>query len=147
MQDEKPAKKMILQIIEQERDNLREAATAVADRFWSRHFEQRNVGPIETWGSYGVRVRPRKYGITIEWFQIIFYGPKGSRKVTHNYLRRGRGNRYPLSTFRYAKDWEKEAIQVAEEHFGQMRAKSEWLAKLGRLLGQDPDLPTQEPTD
>lgn len=118
--------------LQEEVTRLKERATAVAELFWDTHFWHRNHSHKELWGSYGVRIRERANTVSIDWYRMVFYGPPGDRKVTHNHLKRGDGPRYKRSTFKQAHPWEIEAIMQAEEQFARIRRAAERLVAISQ---------------
>lgn len=118
--------------IEQEVARLHACATAVADEFWDLHFWHRKNSNKELWGSYGVRVRERANTVSIDWYRMVFYGPPGQRRVTHNHLKRGNGTRYSRSTFKQAQAWEIDAIMAAEARLEKIRRAAERLVTIGQ---------------
>lgn len=122
----------IQQVLEEEVARLYQEATPIANAFWDLHFWHRQNSPKEQWGRYGVRVRRRQTSVSIDWYRMVFYGPPGDRRVTHNHLKRGDATRYKRSTFKNAAAWEIEAIMAAEVQFDKIRRAADRLAAIGQ---------------
>ena len=128
-------------MLRQEQERVYTEARTIADQVWERRAEMKESNQPERLGLFGVKVRKRTHGISIEWFKHHFYKKSdGEWGVTFVYPRRGAKPKYDISAFRGAKDWELPGVEAAEETFAELRAYSAWLSKVGRLLAYHPDM-------
>lgn len=127
--------------LQEEQERIYREARTIADRVWQKRAEMKESNQPHRLGLFGVKVRKRTHGISIEWFKHRFYKKSGGGwGVTFVYPRRGAKSKYDMSAFRSAKDWELPGIEAAEEAFAELRAYSVWLSKVGRLLTYHPDV-------
>ncbi len=118
-----------------EQGRLYAEAQAQADRFWAEKHKRRTSE--EDQGRFGIRVKCRVAGISIQWFRIGCYqstGGEGDWKPLFRSLSRGAGNRYSLAKFRKAKDWELRHIEDMERVFGKLRMQSDALVRIHRAV-------------
>src|SRR5699024_8115417 len=92
--------------IEKEVDEIYSQAKQWRSHVWGEHI----IGlPKGERGNYGLRVRRRKVGITIDWFWPVFFKDKntGEWRVNYQFIGRGKaGYRYSMKKFPKAKPWE-----------------------------------------
>lgn len=128
-------------MLQEEQERIYKEARTIADRVWQKRAEMKESNQPDRLGMFGVKVRKRTHGISIEWFKHHFYKKSGGGwGVTFVYPRRGAKAKYDASAFHSAKDWELPGIDAAEEAFAELRAYSAWLSKVGRLLAYHPDV-------
>lgn len=137
----KEALEALATIVDEEQERIYREARAAADQIWQKRTEMKQSNQPNRLGLFGVKVRKRTHGVSIEWFKHQFYKKSGGGwGVTFVYPRRGTKARYDLSAFLGAKDWELPGIEAAEDTFAELRVYSAWLSKLGRLLTYHPDV-------
>lgn len=126
----------IKQQLQDARAQLLAEAQDIVRRFWDLAREAKRTRPLSEWNHYGVRARLRAVSLSIEWFDNVMTGPKGKRKHRAFYVSRGRGNKYPISKFRKAASWEKQAIVECEEAAARIRQRAEILVRIAKLADQ-----------
>lgn len=108
-----------------------------ADIFWEINKEVRESGVAGEQGYFGTRVRVLNKSIAATWHKNRFVpGSGGKKKVFSTHLEKGLGHRYPAKTFKGARDWELEAIQVTEDRYSLLRQRSNALSKIRRALAE-----------
>lgn len=128
-------------MLQEEQERIYREARTIADQVWQKRAEMKESNQSDRLGLFGVKVRKRTHGVSIEWFKHHFYKKSGGGwGVTFVYPRRGAKAKYDISAFLGAKDWELPVIEAAEETFAELRAYSAWLSKVGRLLAYHPDV-------
>lgn len=118
-----------------EQNKLYAEAQAQADKFWAE--KQKRRASKEDQGRFGIRVKCRVAGISIQWFKIGYYkgtGGEGDWKPLFRSISRGAGSRYSLAKFRKAADWELRHIENMESAFGKLRMQSDALVKIHRAV-------------
>jgi len=118
-----------------EQDRLMAEAEPVAEQFWREHRHVREHEPPSQHGRYGLRIERRAAGLSIKWYEFVFFGPKNARRVSHKTVPRGPGARYKLSAFPKAQVWERMVIDGAEERFASIRTRASVLAKAMQVVG------------
>jgi hypothetical protein len=108
-------------------------ALAMSDGYWVAIKEE--AFKREAFFRYGVRVKQRVYGVSIEWMKGMPMGGGEERRLRFRSLPRGPGLSYRRSTFEWAKPWEMVAIMKAESEFAFVRDASDRVADAGRRLG------------
>ncbi len=110
-------------------DELYRVALAISDGYWEAiSGEADNLGAFFR---YGVRVKRRIYGVSIEWMAGIPVVAGDARKMLFRSIPRGGGATYRRSTFDRAKPWEIAEIMKAEAQFAKVRNASDGLAGAG----------------
>ena len=110
-------------------DEVFRTAKAISDGYWAAI-----EGEAEKEGAffrYGVRVKRRVYGVSIEWMKGVPTGTGEARRLLFKSLSRGGGLSYRRSTFEWAKKWELAQIMKAEAEFAKVRKASSCLADAG----------------
>ncbi len=113
-------------------DELYRAAVAISDGYWAA--VAREADKLESFFIYGVRVRRRVYGVSIEWMKGKSIGTGETKRMIFFSIPRGNGVSYRRSSFRRAKPWEMEEIAKAEAQFVNVRNASDGLAEAGRRM-------------
>ena len=99
--------------------------------------------------SYGVRMKTRAAGVTIEWYKERVAGGRANPRQMRTYLPRGSGARYPMDSFAGATPWEREWIGKLEESFAPIRTRSGLLSNVLKhlrqyLVSMQPHLPEMD---
>ncbi|QHS38460.1 conjugative transfer protein MobI(A/C) [Alcaligenes faecalis] len=124
-------------LVEQELYVVATDARKAADIFWEINQEVRESGVAGEQGYFGTRVRVLNKSIAATWHKNRFVpGPGDKKKVFSTHLEKGLGPRYPTKTFKGARDWELEAIQVTEDRYSLLRQRSNALSKIRRALSE-----------
>ncbi len=110
-------------------DELYRVARVISDRHWAA--VEGEADEVGAFFRYGVRVKRRVYGVSIEWMKGVPTGTGQTRRVLFMTLPRGRGLSYRRSTFGWAKPWEVTQIMKAEADFAKVRNASNRLADAG----------------
>jgi hypothetical protein len=126
-------------------DELRTRADEIVMLYYARVMaEGRNRNKSEH-GRVGVRVRDQRGvraaagSFVIEWvqYQYVNRNPGAGSKAFTTYIQRGKGDRYPRSSFRaLAKPWQIAIIDDAEEQLGRIRALSRSIGKVRMQMRQ-----------
>lgn len=109
-----------------------------ADIFWELNQEVRESGVAGDQGYFGTRVRILNNSLAAVWHKNRFApGQGGKKKVLSDHLKKDRSHhRYPANTFKGAKDWEREAIDVTEDRYALLRQRSTALSKIRRVIAE-----------
>ena len=110
-------------------DELYRVARVISDRHWAA--VEGEADEVGAFFRYGVRVKRRVYGVSIEWMKGIPTGSGEVKRLLFRSMPRGRGLSYRRSTFEWAKQWEVTQIMKAEAEFAKVRNASNRLADAG----------------
>lgn len=128
------------ELIASEMTRLEQQASALADKFWKKHWQVRNEAERKDWGYVGVRVRSKNGTPEITWFRARYWKSRnkaGEKKSpTLEYLKKGLGYSYTAPTFRRvkARPWEIEMAMALEVSFAALRREIAMLGKMRRYL-------------
>jgi len=110
-------------------DELYRVARVISDGYWAT--VEGEADKTGTFFRYGVRVKRRVYGVSVEWMKAVPTGGGQARRMLFMTMPRGRGLSYRRSTFGWAKPWELTQIMKAEAEFARVRKASNCLADAG----------------
>lgn len=125
-------------LIEQELYVLTVDARKAADAFWQMNKKMRATDDPKLQGFFGTRARIVKNSLDATWYKNRFITNKvtGSTRVLSDHVAKGKGYRYPVISFKTAKEWEKAAIKVAEDRYAPLRQRSATLTKIRRAVAE-----------
>ncbi|WAR43273.1 conjugative transfer protein MobI(A/C) [Methylomonas rapida] len=113
-------------------EGLHGQARMLVDDYWRRVSQERKKYPASQRGRLGVRIRRREsaYSFTIEWFLIASLSIDGQNKPVTQYLKKGKGYRYPLQqVLKKEPDWEAALVEEFENEFADLRKQVDLLGK------------------
>jgi len=106
------------------------------NEFWAEHHRIRQQGPASKWGSLGVRLRPRRFVFSIEWFVNRIAKVRGETRVFSHALRISKNR---AVDFRQAesklKSWELSYAGELEADFAETRRMLDELLTIHLRLG------------
>lgn len=113
-------------------------AKKAADIFWAINHEMRESGNANEQGFFGTRARLVNNTLSAVWYKNSFAPKAGQTKKTvfSQHLGKGNSPRYPVSTFKSARDWERDAIDVTEDRYALLRQRSKALSKIRAALSE-----------
>lgn len=123
-----PPPSIVLQFIASEQARLLGTLQPAVDRFWNEH-RRHSVEAGTSSGRYGVSLRRRAAGLSVQWFEIRYLtvGKSKLRRPYHVTLPKGRF-RYVAGDFPRAREWEL-------AHIDQIEAVAEPVRRLTPILG------------
>lgn len=101
-------------------------ARALADEFWSHHFQGNKTRPFKESSILGVRLRRKgDDGFYIQWFWNKWVKTReGKVQTLSTHIRKGNGYQYPSWALeKYARDWEVDLVLELERQFAAIREK------------------------
>ena len=109
-----------LEVLYLKQDQLFEQADQVATEFWDKEKEENAKRPQSQRGRMGIRVRRRKGGVQIEWFQLKTRSQGG--QTIAKYIKKGHRAKIPKRNYApYCQDWEVVMVERAEEQLAPIR--------------------------
>ncbi len=127
----------VRQLVDTELYVIATDARKSADIFWEINQEVRDSGVAGDQGYFGTRVRILNNSLAAVWHKNRFApGQGGKKKVLSEHLEKGKAHRYPAKTFKGARDWEREAIDVTEDRYALLRQRSKALSKIRAALSE-----------
>ncbi|ODN41336.1 hypothetical protein BGC07_16325 [Piscirickettsia litoralis] len=85
-------------------------------------------------GSLGLRVRRIRNSIQIVWYENKWYGTGNKKRMFSKQIQKGKGYMYSPDKFKKMQQWERDAVGVLEEKFGQLRKRIEVLGRIRRQV-------------
>jgi hypothetical protein len=122
----------LLHWIETRCDNLQMQAKVLVD-YWRQMKSQRQKHIKSESGRIGVRIRCRENqrAFSIEWYRMATLRQNGQTKPIAQYVKKGRGCRYPLGNLLKGEPaWEAELVEELETEFADIRQQLDRLGKI-----------------
>lgn len=105
---------VVIEFIQAEQLRLESLVKPAVDAFWAEHRRQAVGGGTGT-GRYGVSLRRRAAGLSIQWFEIRYVTTKEGRRRLPKHVTLAKGRFcYEERDFPRAKEWELAHIAVIE---------------------------------
>jgi hypothetical protein len=123
----------LLNWIETRCDNLQMQAKVLVDDYWRQMKSQRQKHIKSESGRIGVRIRCRENqrAFSIEWYRMATLRQNGQTKPIAQYVKKGRGYRYPLGNLLKGEPtWEAELVEELETEFAHIRQQLDRLGKI-----------------
>jgi hypothetical protein len=123
----------LLHWIETRCDNLQMQAKVLVDDYWRQMKSQRQKHIKSESGRIGVRIRCRENqrAFSIEWYRMATLRQNGQTKPIAQYIKKGRGCRYPLGNLLKGEPaWEAELVEELETEFADIRQQLDRLRKI-----------------
>jgi hypothetical protein len=123
----------LLNWIETRCDNLQMQAKVLVDDYWRQMKSQRQKHIKSESGRIGVRIRCRENqrAFSIEWYRMATLRQNGQTKPIAQYVKKGRGCRYPLGNLLKGEPaWEAELVEELETEFADIRQQLDRLRKI-----------------
>jgi hypothetical protein len=123
----------LLNWIETRCDNLQMQAKVLVDDYWRQMKSQRQKHIKSESGRIGVRIRCRENqrAFSIEWYRMATLRQNGQTKPIAQYVKKGRGYRYPLGNMLKGEPaWEAELVEELETEFAHIRQQLDQLGKI-----------------
>ena len=123
----------LLHWIETRCDNLQMQAKVLVDDYWRQMKSQRQKHIKSESGRIGVRIRCRENqrAFSIEWYRMATLRQNGQIKPIAQYVKKGRGCRYPLGKLLKGEPaWEAELVEELETEFADIRQQLDRLGKI-----------------
>ena len=123
----------LLHWIETRCDHLQAQAKVLVDDYWRQLKSQRQKHSKNESGRIGVRIRCRENqrAFSIEWYRMATLRQNGQTKPIAQYVKKGRGYRYPLGNLLKGEpSWEAELVEELETEFAHIRQQLDLLGKI-----------------
>ncbi|MGY6275216.1 conjugative transfer protein MobI(A/C) [Methylomonas sp. MgM2] len=123
----------ILHWVETRCDHLQAQAKVLVDDYWRQLKSQRQKHSKSESGRIGVRIRCRENqrAFSIEWYRMATLRQNGQNKPIAQYVKKGRGYRYPLGNLlKNEPAWETELVEELETEFAHIRQQLDRLGKI-----------------
>ncbi len=123
----------LLQWVETRFEQLHAQAKMLVDDYWRQLKSQRQKHSKSESGRIGVRIRRREnqLSFSIEWYRMATLRQNGQNKPIAQYLKKGRGYRYPLGNMLKSEpNWEVELVEELETEFAHIRQQLDQLGKI-----------------
>ena len=114
-------------------DHLQAQAKVLVDDYWRQLKSQRQKHSKSESGRIGVRIRCRENqrAFSIEWYRMATLRQNGQTKPIAQYVKKGRGYRYPLANLLKGEPaWETELVEELETEFAHIRQQLDRLGKI-----------------
>jgi hypothetical protein len=108
-------------------------AKVLVDDYWRQMKSQRQKHIKSESGRIGVRIRCRENqrAFSIEWYRMATLRQNGQTKPIAQYIKKGRGCRYPLGNLLKGEPaWEAELVEELETEFADIRQQLDRLRKI-----------------
>ncbi|KAA0574671.1 hypothetical protein FZ983_27620 [Azospirillum sp. B21] len=123
---------VVLQFIASEQERLLASIKPAVEQFWDEHRE-RGMADAARRGRYGVSLRPRAAGVSIQWFEIRYITRAGQKQRRPFHIRLPKQRyRYRETDFPRAHDWEVAHIERIEQLAEPIRRLTPMLGNLQR---------------
>jgi hypothetical protein len=123
----------LLHWVETRSDHLQAQAKVLVDDYWRQMKSQRQKHSKSESGRIGVRIRCRENqrAFSIEWYRMATLRQNGQNKPIAQYVKKGRGYRYPLGNLLKGEPtWEAELVEELETEFAHIRQQLDRLGKI-----------------
>ncbi|WP_268801728.1 conjugative transfer protein MobI(A/C) [Piscirickettsia litoralis] len=120
------------QATEAELEEISNEAQSLVNVFWEEVKSKRESNEFS--GSLGLRVRRIRNSIQIVWYENKWYGTGNKKRMFSKQIQKGKGYMYSPDKFKKMQQWERDAVGVLEEKFGQLRKRIEVLGRIRRQV-------------